>query len=200
MSNTRHPILTDTSALVALGMNDYWETAKATLMVTTTNICRTELKRHVRNNPEYAPNGSREYRLHHGSKRVLEAFDDDKYAFSSITVVPAPNGPDAGDKSLVSEVSQHPDAYPYVVLNDATCRDILRKTRDREGLSYRVVPPTYLLYVLYENGELTKAEFCQSCAGMMTGEGWTNTGAIHEMWRSIPVDCSEYVEDRLLPE
>jgi hypothetical protein len=65
---------------------------------------------------------------------------------------------------------------------------------------YRVVPPTYLLYVLYDNSELTKAEFCQGCSDMMKGEGWTNAGAVYEMWRSIPLDCSEYVDDRLLPE
>ena len=200
MSNIRHPILTDTSALVALGMSDYWETAKTALKLTTTNICQTELKHHVRNNHEYAPNGSREHRLHHGSKRVLEAFDDGEYNFSVMTVVPAPSGADAGDESLLSEISQHPNTYRYVVLNDATCRDILRTTRDRERLSYRIVSPTYLLYVLFDNGELTKAEFCKGCGDMMKGEGWTNTGAIHEMWRSIPIDCSEYVEDRLLPE
>lgn len=198
MTNTRHPVLVDTSALVALGMSDYWETAKATLRVTTTNICRTELKRHVRTNHEYAPDGSREHRLHHGSKRVLEAFDDG--AFSTVTVVPAPSGADAGDESLVSELSQHSSAYRYVALNDATYRDILRKTCDRNGLSTRVVPPTYLLYVLYDNGELSKAEFCLGCSGMMKGEGWTNVGAVHEMWRLIPVDCSEHVADRLLPE
>lgn len=200
MSNIRHPILTDTSALVALGMSDYWETAKTALKLTTTNICQTELKRHVRTNHEYAPNGSREHRLHHGSKRALEAFDDDECTFSAMTVVPAPSGADAGDESLVSEVSQHSDAYRYVVLNDATYRDILRTTRDQEGLSYRIVPPTYLLYVLFDNGKLTKAELCKECGDMMKGEGWTNAGAIHEMWRSIPVNCSGYVEDRLLPE
>lgn len=200
MSSTRHPILADTSALVALGMSEFWETSKTSLKVTTTNICKTELKRHVRENHKYAPEGSRTYRLHHGSKRALEAFDDDECAFSVVTVVPAPTGADAGDESLVKEVSEHSEAYRYVVLNDATYRDILRKTRDREGLSFRVVPPTYLLYVLYDNDELTKAEFCRSCGEMMKGEGWTNTGAVHEMWRAIPVDCSEFVENRLLPE
>lgn len=72
--------------------------------------------------------------------------------------------------------------------------------RERENYSYRVVPPTYLLYVLYDTGKLTKDEFCHGCADMMMDEGWTNTGAVHEMWRSIPVDCSGYVDDRLLPE
>lgn len=46
---------------------------------------------------------------------------------------------------------------------------------------------------------LAKPSFV-GCSGMMKGEGWTNVGAVHEMWRSIPVDCSEHVVDRLLPE
>jgi hypothetical protein len=130
----------------------------------------------------------------------LEAFEDGSCAFSVVTVVPAPTGADAGDESLVKEVATHADSYRYVVLNDSTYRDTLRATRDRDGLSFRVVPPTYLLYVLYDNDELTKAEFCRGCGEMMTGEGWTNAGAVHEMWRAIPVDCSGFVEDRLLPE
>ena len=200
MSSTRHPILADTSALVALGMSEFWETSKNSIKVTTTNICTTELKRHVRENHKYAPEGTRTYRLHHGSKRALEAFDDAECTFSVVTVVPAPTGKNAGDESLVKEILDHSEAYRYVVLNDATYRDTLRKTRDREGLSFRVVPPTYLLYVLFDNDELTKAEFCRSCGEMMRGEGWTKSGAVHEMWRAIPVDCSEFVDDRLLPE
>lgn len=199
MSSTRHPILADTSALVALGMSDHWSTAKSQLRVTTTNICINELRRHVRESHEYAPEGSREHRLHHGSKRTLDAFDDDQPAFSVVTVVPAPSGEDAGDESLVEELSQNPSAYRYVVLNDVTYRDRLRDHRERNDLSYRVLPPTYLLYVLYDTDHLSQAEFCRGCADMMASEGWTNVGAVHEMWREIPVDCSSYVDDRFLP-
>lgn len=200
MSTTRHPILVDTSALIALGMSEHWPLARRTLTLTTTNVCRVELERHVRNNAEYAPEGSREHRLHHGSKRALDAFDDEESPFSVVTVVPAPSGDDAGDQSLLEELSQNPDPYRYVVLNDATYRDKLRSYRERNDRSYRVVPPTYLLYVLFDNDRLSKTDFCRGCADMMQGEGWTNAGAVHEMWRAIPVDCSPYVDEDLLPE
>lgn len=200
MSSTRHPILADTSALVALGISSHWETARSTLKLTTTNVCYKELQHHVRNASEYAPDGSREHRLHHGSKRALAGFDADQTAFTVVTVVPTPTGEDAGDESLVEELSQNPEAYRYVVLNDATYRDRLRSYRDRNDLEYTVVPPTFLLYVLFDAEELSKAAFCRGCAEMMRGEGWTNAGAVHEMWREIPVDCSPYVDASLLPE
>lgn len=200
MSSPRHPILADTSALIALGMSSYWETAKSTLKLTTTNVCKMGLKRHVRENHAYAPEGSRDYRLHHGSDRSLDAFDDSECSFSVVTVVPAPSGEDAGEESLYRELQQHHGSYSYVVLNDVKYRDRLRDMRDREGYGLRVVPPTFLLYVLYDNEQISKADFCRACEEMMRGEGWTNTGAVHEMWRSIPVDCRQYVDDSLLPD
>ena len=200
MNSARHPILVDTSGLIAVGMSSQWETAKASLKLTTTNVCLKELQRHIRETPDYAPKGSRDHRLHEGSKQAVAAFDDDESEFTVVTVVPTPTGEDAGDESLVEELSQNPAAYRYVVLNDATYRDRLRAYRDRNELSYTVVPPTFLLYVLYDTGKVTKAEFCRACAEIMRGEGWTNAGAVHEMWREIPVDCSPYVDESLLPE
>lgn len=200
MSSPRHPILADTSALIALGMSSCWETAKRTLKLTTTNVCQTELKRHARENHAYAPEDSRDYRLHHGSTRSLAAFDDSECSFSVVTVVPAPSGEDAGEESLSQELQQYPDSYSHVVLNDVTYRDRLRTMRDREEYEFRVVPPTFLLYILYDNDRISKPEFCRACEEMMRGEGWTNAGAVHEMWRSIPVDCRQYVDASLLPE
>jgi len=68
-----------------------------------------------------------------------------------VTVIPTPIGEDAGDASLVGELSQNPEAYRYVVLNDATYRDRLSRYRERNDLMYSVVPTTFLLYVLYDN-------------------------------------------------
>jgi len=198
MSETRYPILADTSALVALAMSEYWTTAKNKLQLTTTNVCRKELKRHVRNNHEYAREGTREHRLHHGSKRALAAFDEESTAFTTVTVVPAPNGEDAGERAIEAEVEQHATAYQVVCLNDATARNRLQKRCQQTGGDYRVVPPTYLLYVLFDTGELTKGELCRGCGAMMSGENWTTKAAVHEMWRAIPVDCTGYVDDDLL--
>lgn len=196
----RHPILADTSALIALATSDQWEVARTALKLTTTNVCRNELRRHEREAREYAPEGSRDHRLHHGSKRALAAFEDDACAFSVVTVVGTPCGDDAGERSIEKEVATNPDPYRYVALNDADARDRLRRLKEREGLAYEVVPPTYLLFVLYDNDCLTRAAFCEACADMLRGEGWTNAGAVYAMWNAIPVDCSDHVEDRLLPD
>lgn len=199
MSETRHPVVADTSSLVAIATSDHWETARENLTITTTNICQTELKRHQRENHQYAPDGSREHRLHHGSKRVLQALDDDECAFSVVTVVGVPGGEDAGERSLETELTTNPDAYRFLTLNDVQARDRIRRTIDREDLDLRIVPPTFLLYVLFDNELLNRQEFCEGCAEMMRSEGWTNVGAVHAMWEGIPVDCSGYVDESLLP-
>lgn len=200
MSQGRHPILADSSALIAIGTSDLWKLARDSLAVTSTNVCLTELRRHERESHEYAPDGSREHRLHHGSKRAVDAFDSDDAAFSAVTVVGVPSGTDAGERSIEKELSVNPAAYRYVVLNDAGARDRLRRKKERDDLSYSVVPPTFLLYVLFDNDVVTRAQFCSGCAELMKAEGWTNAGAVHAMWEGIPVDCSGYVEDRLLPD
>lgn len=199
-SGTRHPILADSSALVALANNEHWDAAKSSLRVTTTNVCRNELRRHERERREYAPEGSRDHRLHHGSKRALRAFDEDDVAFSVVTVVGTPSGSDAGERSIEAELSNNPESYRYVALHDTDGRDRLRRQKERQDLSYTVVPPTYLLFVLFDNERLSRAEFCEACADMMRSEGWTNAASVYAMWESIPVDCSEFVEDRLLPD
>lgn len=186
--------------MIALATSDHWETARTALKVTTTNVCRNELRRHEREARQYAPEGSRDHRLYHGSERALAAFEDDACTFSVVTVVGTSSGADAGERSIEKELATNPDAYRYVAINDAGARDSLRRLQERRDLPYEVVPPTYLLYVLYDNDLLPKAAFCEACADMLRGEGWTNAGAVYAMWESIPVDCSDHVEDRLLPD
>lgn len=200
MAGSRHPILADTSALIALAAADQWSAARGALRVTTTNVCRNELRRHVRDGREYAPEGSREHRLYHGSERALAAFEDDDAAFSVVTVVGVDGGEDAGERSLETELRTNGDAYRYVAIHDAGGRDRLRRLREREDCNFRVVPPTFLLYVCFDNDVLGKPEFCRACAAMIEGEGWTTASSVYAMWDAIPVDCSAYVDDRLLPD
>lgn len=196
---TRHPILADTSGLIAIAMSECWDDARETLRVSTTNICEKELRRHTREQQEHAPEGSRAHRLYHGSERALDALEDSTTEFASVTVVPAPSGADAGEKSLKQELSTNPDPYGYVVLNDGTGRDMLRRLRDRTDEQYKVLPPTFLLYVLYDTDAIDKQQFCEACESMMQAEGWTNISAVHAMWEGIPVDCSGYIDERYLP-
>jgi len=67
--------------------------------------------------------------------------------------------------------------------------------RDQYGVA---VAPSYLLYLLHKNGNCSKQEFCETC-GELLGEGWTNYSAIQAIWQEIPIDCSSYVDENLLP-
>jgi hypothetical protein len=92
---TRYPILVDTDALIAVGNSSLWPQITEDVGLTTTNVCKQEPERHVENTRETAPEGSRPYRLHHGSRAALDALEDDETPLTQVTSVPRPHGADA---------------------------------------------------------------------------------------------------------
>lgn len=91
VSDFRHPLLVDTSSLIAVVNIDYWDVLADALSLTTTNGCRSELRNHVTSNT-HAPEGSREQYLRRGSQRVIDHFDDDSSSWSCVAVVLRPHG------------------------------------------------------------------------------------------------------------
>ncbi len=197
----RHPVIVDTDALIAVANTSLWPRLRKTLNLTTTNVCYHELERHVRERSEYAPDGTRERWIHEGSKNALEPFDDDlNDSFTVVTCVPRPHGEDAGEKSIQTEIEQHIDGYRFAILMDKHGRrSINRAFEDGEETTGKAVAPTFLLYLLLDAGECTVGEFCQACGEMLRGEGWTGYQAIRAAWDAIPVDCSQYLSDELIP-
>lgn len=198
-SAVRHPILVDTSALIAVANTNLWTDICNQLKLTTTNVCERELNRHVEENNEYAQEGSREYQLRYGSQNALDALADDDVPFTSVPCVPRPHGADAGEESIRREVVQNTDEYRVVVVMDHEGRRAIRRTLEREGVSKPVVAPTYLLYLLYETGTITRKAFCEACGEMLQSEGWTGYRAVKTAWEAIPVNCSDLLDDELLP-
>lgn len=198
-SAERHPILADTSALIAAANTGLWNQVCDHLRLSTTNVCRQELERHVRSTSEYAEEGCREHQLHHGSKRVLVALEDDRTPFTTVTCVPRPHGEDAGEESLRIELTQHPQDYEVVVLMDARGRDSIRRSLERAGLDKPIVAPTYLFYLLLDNDVVRREDFCTACGEMLENEGWTGYRAVKAAWEAIPVDCTDVIGDHLLP-
>ena len=197
----RHPVIVDTDALIAVADTDLWERIVETLQITTTNVCYQELSRHVRENSEYAPEGTRERRLHHASKTALKPFNDDgNDSFTVVTCVPRPHGNDAGEKSLETDIEQHIDHYRFAILMDKHGRRSINRVFDDVDTSTgRAVAPPFLLYLLLKKDACTVEEFCKACGEMLRGEGWTGYQAIHAAWGAIPVDCSQYLPADLLP-
>lgn len=145
-SEPHHPLLADTSSLIAVANTDQWEPLKDALYPTTTNVCKHELRNHVNSN-KYPRDGSREQYLKRGSQRVLEHLDDDCSPWSCVTVVPRPHGPDAGEESLEQELSEHADSYQIVSLLDSAARRSIRRLVDDHEYNVDVVGPPYLLYI-----------------------------------------------------
>jgi len=195
----QYPILVDTDALIAVANSPLWELITENLGLTTTNVCQHELKRHREENRSGAPQGSRPYRLHHGSRRVLDALENEKTALTRAVSVPRPHGADAGEQSLEQQLVQHPDAVDYVVMMDAHGRHSIRREIQNRDLDASVVPPTFLFYILYDNGLISRTEFCEACADVLESEGWTGYHAVDAAWEGIPVDCLDVIDSDLLP-
>ena len=83
--DTRYPILVDTDALIAVANSSLWAQLTDHIGLTTTNVCKQELERHVENTRETAPEGSRPYRLHYGSRAALDALEDDETPLTQVT-------------------------------------------------------------------------------------------------------------------
>ena len=195
----RHPVITDTDALIATANTSLWPRLIHNLNITTTNVCYHELKRHVREKSAHAPEGTRERRVHEGSKSALQSFDDDENrAFTVVPCVPRPHGEDAGEKSIQREVEQNTGTYTYAILMDKHGRKAINRVFDETDGTGKAVAPTFLLYLLFENGACTKEEFCLACGDLLTGEGWTGYQAVQAAWEAIPVDCRTFLPENRL--
>ncbi|WP_246989596.1 hypothetical protein [Halorientalis marina] len=196
---TRYPILVDTDALIAVANSSVWPQITAHVGLTTTNVCKQELKRHAENTRETAPEGSRPYQLHYGSRTALDALEDDETPLTQVTSVPRPHGADAGEESLRQEVVQNPEAIDYVILMDATGRRSIRRAVDDQAGDIRVVTPPFLFYILSDNELISRREFCEACGELLEREGWTGYNTVKAAWKGIPIDCSDILDDHLLP-
>jgi len=197
--DTRYPILVDTDALIAVANSPLWAQITSHIGLTTTNVCNQELKQHVQNTQETAPKGSRPYRLHHGSQAALDALEDDETPLTQVTSVPRPHGADAGEESLRQEVLQNSSAVDAVILMDAAGRRSIRRAVDDQDEEIRVVTPPFLFYILYDNDLISREEFCEACGELLEREGWTGYNAVKAAWEGIPIDCSDILDNHLLP-
>jgi hypothetical protein len=197
--DTRYPILVDTDTLIAVATSSLWAEITENIGLTTTNVCKQELDRHVEETRETAPEGSRPYRLHHGSCAALDALADEDIPLTQVTSVPRPHGADAGEESLRQEVAQNPEAIDYVILMDAAGRRSIRRVVDDQDEDIRVLAPPFLFYILYNNDLISRREFCEACGELLEREGWTGYNAVKAAWEGIPIDCSDILDDDLLP-
>ncbi|MGB9966410.1 hypothetical protein [Halobacterium hubeiense] len=198
-ADIRYPILADTDTLIAVANSSLWTQITEHVGLTTTNVCKQELKRHVEDTRETAPEGSRPYRLHYGSRTALDALEDDETPLTQVTSVPRPHGADAGEESLRQEVEQNPETIDNVILMDAAGRRSIRRAVDDQDEEIRVVTPPFLFYILYDNELISRCEFCEACGELLEREGWTGYSAVKAAWEGIPIDCTDILDDHLLP-
>jgi hypothetical protein len=109
-----------------------------------------------------------------------------------------PRHPLLADTSSLIAVA-NTDQWDVLAESLALTRSI-RRLVDDHGYDIDVVGPPYLLYVLFDNGLISKAEFCEATGEMIRTEGWTGYEVVKNAWASIPVDCSEFLDVDILPQ
>src|SRR6056297_1110684 len=102
-------------------------------------------------------------------------------------------------RSLRQEVLQNPEAVDYVISMDAAGRRSIRRAAADHDENIRVVTPPFLFYILYDNNLISRHEFCEACGKLLEREGWTGYNAVKAAWEGIPIDCSDVLDDHLLP-
>lgn len=117
-----------------------------------------------------------------------------------MTCVPRPHGEDAGEQSVQTEIEQHIEQYRIAVLMDKHGRrSINRVFDDTDQIPGKAVAPTFLLYLLLDEETCTEEAFCKACGELLQGEGWTGYQVLQAAWKAIPIDCSEYLPQDVLP-
>jgi hypothetical protein len=189
-------LLIDTDALIAVGNTDCWKTVFHEVGLTTTYVVKGELERHVKEGKN-SSEGSPEWYRYNGSKRAIDGIENG--SISLVNTVPKPHGKDAGEESLRRQMAQEGDRYDAVFLMDRDGRESIKRTSESNGYDVKIPSPAFPLYIAYDNGLLSKKEFCEACRDITENEGWTGYRAVKVMWDGIPVDCSAYVESDYLP-
>jgi hypothetical protein len=189
-------LLIDTDALIAVGNTDHWKAVFHGVGMTTTYVVKGELERHVKEGKN-SPEGSPDWYRYNGSRRAIDGIENG--SISLVNTVPKPHGKDAGEESLRIQVSQEGEEYDAVFLMDREGRESIRRTSESKGHDVSVPSPAFPLYIVYDNGMLSKKEFCEACRDIIKNEGWTGYRVVKVMWDGIPVDCSAYVEPDYLP-
>ena len=65
--------------------------------------------------------------------------------------------------------------------------------REASGLDPEAV------HILYDNDLISREEFCEACGELLEREGWTGYNAVKAAWEGIPIDCSDILDNHLLP-
>ncbi len=104
-----------------------------------------------------------------------------------MTVVPRPHGPDAGEQSLKQELSEKASLYQIETILDAAARRSIRRLIGDNAYDVDVVGPPYLLYILLDNGLISKPEFCEATVEMIRKEGWTGYEVVKNAWTRFPL-------------
>ncbi|XGI82762.1 hypothetical protein ACEU6E_05610 [Halorutilales archaeon Cl-col2-1] len=178
-------LLIDTDALIAIGNTSLWEKTFTKVGLTTTYTCKSELQNHTEKS-------DRDDHIYEASLHALSGIEEG--SIDLVNTVPKPSGEDAGEESIRIQIAQNGSHFDAVFIRDQAGRERIENTAHREGYEVSISSPAFPIYILYDNGIISKKEFCEATQEMVESEGWTGYKSIIVVWEGIPVDCSGFVD------
>ena len=186
MSVTPHPILVDTTSLLAYCKTNYAESLFQTLTMTTTNVCNEEAKRQKGNSDRYEHNQACE--------RYLELLTQEKNPDVYYVEAYKSYVEDQGEQTLESVFRSHPSTVKFILLFDFDAIESFNELKSEIGgdaLNTKIALPNYAFEILRNAGDMTTEEYCKATYQMGVAENWMEKHALK--FNSVSeVNCPQF--------
>jgi hypothetical protein len=186
MVGAPHPILVDTSSLIAFCKTSYDEFLFGNLAMTTSNICNEEVKR------QKGPSDELEHRT--ACQRYIDLLSQEKNPDIHYTGDYKPYVEDQGEKSLEDIFRHHPDAVDYILLFDFDAIESFEELKSDLGgsaVNTKISLPNHAFELLRQGHKITDDEYCKATYQIGCGEGWMKKHA-QKFDAVSPIDCPQF--------
>lgn len=178
------PYLVDTDAIIGLGCCDAADIVFKNISFTITVTCHNELK--------HKPTDRTLSRVvRDGARTALEHVTNDPRHKQTVIHGGRNTGYNEGERSIVRAITRHPH-FDRVLLYDKDAYAMIENTIRSRGIVVDTVPPNDPLYIIADQTNLlTREQFCENTAQILTRRNWWGSHRSHVFW-DYDIPCPEY--------
>lgn len=173
MASSPHPVLVDTSSLIAYCKTTYDEMVFQQLRMSTTNVCNEEVTRQK---------GASTYHEHQQAcNRYLELLRAEKNPDIEYIESYEPYVENQGEETLETVFRRYPQEVKYILLFDFEAIErfeSVKSTIGGQAIDTKISLPNLAFEILRRNGKMSDDEYCKATYQMGIEEGWMNRHAL----------------------